>query len=152
MSERRVCLVVEDDDDIRGLVKVVLTREGFEVRTARTGIEGVLAAADPELSLITLDLAMPDLDGDLLVKAVRTHTSVPLLVLSARTEENDVFGSLAAGADAYLAKPFRPSELREAVRTLTSGTRITGEAVAGPPGTAGPVAAAGCLSGPAVPA
>lgn len=131
MSERRVCLVVEDDDDIRGLISVVLAREGFEVRTASTGLAGVLAAADPSLSLITLDLGLPDLDGRLVVAAVRAQSSAPLLVLTARTEEEDIHASLAAGADAFLAKPFRPSELRSVARKLTSAEKASDSAAFG---------------------
>lgn len=133
MRERRVCLVVEDDDDIRGLISVVLAHEGFEVRTAATARAGLLAAADPSLSLITLDLGLPDLDRSLVVAAVKAQSSAPLLVLTARTAEEDVEASLAAGADAFLAKPFRPSELRSVVRKLASAGRAQDPAGVGEP-------------------
>lgn len=133
MRERRVCLVVEDDDDIRGLISVVLAHEGFEVRTAATALAGLLAAADPSLSLITLDLGLPDLDRSLVVAAVKAQSSAPLLVLTARTAEEDVEASLAAGADAFLAKPFRPGELRSVVRKLTSAGRAQDPAAVGDP-------------------
>ena len=113
MEQQRVCLVVEDDDDIRGLIAVVLARAGFEVRAVGTGAEGIAAAADPVISLVTLDLGLPDMDGHVVARAIHALTAAPLLFLTARSDEDDILAGMASGAAAYLTKPFRPTELRD---------------------------------------
>ncbi|BCW77121.1 response regulator [Arthrobacter sp. FX8] len=120
MEQQRVCLVVEDDDDIRGLIEVVLSRAGFEVRMVGTGAEAIAAAADPAIALVTLDVGLPDMDGYVVARAIRALTSAPLLFLTARSEQDDVLAGMASGAAGYLTKPFRPQELRElAVQLVT---------------------------------
>jgi two-component system, OmpR family, response regulator len=112
VEEQQVCLVIEDDADIRGLISVVLTRAGFDVRTAVSGAEGIAAAASISPDLITLDMGLPDMDGRDAALALRTLSPAPLLFLTARAEDDDVISGLASGADAYLTKPFQPSTLR----------------------------------------
>jgi DNA-binding response OmpR family regulator len=118
MKNERVCLVIEDDDDIRMLVTAVLTRAGFDVRAVANGAEGIVAAADPSVSLITLDLGLPDMDGHIAARAIRSLSTAPLLFLTARSEEDDVLAGMASGAAAYLTKPFRPTELQELALSL----------------------------------
>jgi two-component system OmpR family response regulator len=118
MEKKRVCVVVEDDDDIRGLITFVLGRAGFEVKAVATGAEGIAAAADPAVSLVTLDLGLPDMDGHVVARAVAALTKAPLLFLTARSENDDVLAGMASGAAAYLTKPFRPSELRDLAEQL----------------------------------
>lgn len=118
MEQQRVCLVVEDNDDIRGLITVVLTRAGFKVRAVATGAEGIAAAADPSVSLVTLDLGLPDMDGHVVARAVRALSKAPLLFLTARSEEDDVLAGMASGAAAYLTKPFHPKELKDLANRL----------------------------------
>jgi DNA-binding response OmpR family regulator len=118
METQQVCLVIEDDADIRGLITVVLTRAGFDVRTATTGAEGIAAAADPGIALITLDLGLPDMDGHVVARAIRALSNAPLLFLTARSEPDDLLAGMASGAAAYLTKPFRPRELREVALRL----------------------------------
>jgi DNA-binding response OmpR family regulator len=118
METQQVCLVIEDDADIRGLITVVLTRAGFDVRTAATGAEGIAAAADPGIALITLDLGLPDMDGHVVARAIRALSNAPLLFLTARSEPDDLLAGMASGAAAYLTKPFRPRELREVALRL----------------------------------
>ncbi|MDQ1054678.1 two-component system OmpR family response regulator [Arthrobacter sp. SORGH_AS 212] len=118
MEQQRVCLVVEDNDDIRGLITVVLTRAGFEVRAVASGAEGIAAAADPAVSLVTLDLGLPDMDGHVVARAVRALSKAPLLFLTARSEEDDVLAGMASGAAAYLTKPFHPKELKDLANRL----------------------------------
>lgn len=118
MEQQRVCLVVEDNDDIRGLITVVLTRAGFEVRAVASGAEGIAAAADPSVSLVTLDLGLPDMDGHVVARAVRALSKAPLLFLTARSEEDDVLAGMASGAAAYLTKPFHPKELKDLANRL----------------------------------
>ncbi|WP_457965286.1 response regulator [Arthrobacter sp. D1-29] len=118
MENRRVCLVIEDDEDIRGLITLVLTRAGFEVLAVGTGAEAIAAAADPSLSLITLDLGLPDADGHVVAQALRELTNAPLLFLTARSDSDDLLAGMASGAAAYLTKPFRPKELAEVAELL----------------------------------
>jgi len=118
MEQQRVCLVVEDNDDIRGLIAVVLSRAGFEVRTVGTGAEGIAAAADPAIALVTLDLGLPDMDGHVVARAIRALSTAPLLFLTARSEEDDVLAGMASGAAGYLSKPFHPRELKELAEQL----------------------------------
>ncbi|MBA4102826.1 MAG: two-component response regulator, partial [Arthrobacter sp.] len=121
MEEQQVCLVIEDDSDIRGLITAVLTRAGFKVLAVGSGAEGkaAAAAAGATLSLITLDLGLPDIDGRDLSLELRKLSPAPLLFLTARAEDDDVLAGLAAGAAAYLTKPFLPSTLRETALKLT---------------------------------
>ena len=122
METQRVCLVIEDNDDIRGLITVVLTRAGFDVRAVATGAEGIAAAADPSIALITLDLGLPDMDGHVVARAIRALSTAPLLFLTARSEEDDYLAGMASGAAAYLTKPFHPKELRELALRLCPAT------------------------------
>ncbi|NSX38658.1 response regulator transcription factor [Pseudarthrobacter oxydans] len=129
MEEQQVCLVIEDDSDIRGLITAVLTRAGFKVLAVGSGAEGkaAAAAAGATLSLITLDLGLPDIDGRDLSLELRKLSPAPLLFLTARAEDDDVLAGLAAGAAAYLTKPFLPSTLGETALKLTRvqpGARI----------------------------
>jgi DNA-binding response OmpR family regulator len=121
VEEQHVCLVIEDDPDIRGLITAVLGRAGFDVLTAKSGAEGIVAcaAAGHALSLITLDLGLPDNDGYVVAQALRALSPAPLLFLTARAEEDDILSGLAAGAAAYLTKPFRPGTLRETALSLS---------------------------------
>lgn len=125
MEKQQVCLVIEDDADIRALIKVVLARAGFDVRIAGSGSEGIAAAASIRPDLITLDMGLPDMDGRDAALALRAVTPAPLLFLTARAEEEDVISGLAAGADAYLTKPFRPSILKETALKLCSAESVS---------------------------
>ena len=122
METQRVCLVIEDNHDIRGLITVVLTRAGFDVRAVASGGEGIAAAADPCVSLITLDLGLPDMDGHVVARAIRALSTAPLLFLTARSEKDDYLAGMASGAAGYLTKPFHPKELREAALRLCPAT------------------------------
>lgn len=115
---RGICFVIEDDEDIAGLISVVLKREGFEVRSVRTASAALhqLRGLDPVL--ITLDLGLPDLDGLQIAEGLRELSDAPLLMITARASATDQFNGMAAGASAYLIKPFRPGELRDAVNRL----------------------------------
>jgi two-component system OmpR family response regulator len=118
MNKGRVCLVVEDDEDIRSLIGIVLTRAGFEVRAVRTGAEGIAASADSAVSLITLDMGLPDMDGHVVARAIRALNNAPILFLTARAEKDDVLAGMASGAAAYLTKPFHPRELAKVAGEL----------------------------------
>jgi two-component system KDP operon response regulator KdpE len=109
-------LVVEDDREIRSLIRSSLTVEGFEVQTAVSVSEAraLLQHARPDVML--LDLGLPDGDGIELVQEVRKHYSLPILVVSARHQEAQKIQLLDAGADDYLTKPFSVAELLARIR------------------------------------
>ncbi|WP_457948562.1 response regulator transcription factor [Pseudarthrobacter sp. alpha12b] len=118
MSEARVGLVIEDDHDIRELVRTVLTQAGFEVTVASGGAEGVLMAKSLNPDVITLDLGLPDIDGFEVSRQIREFSDAYIVMLTARTEELDTLIGLESGADDYLTKPFRPRELRARVAAM----------------------------------
>jgi DNA-binding response OmpR family regulator len=115
MASRGTCLVIEDDHDVRGLIRYILTREGFEVREAMFGEDGIKAAAEPDLVLITVDVGLPDINGLDVAARIREITTVPLVFITACAETSDQPAGMATGAAGYLIKPFRPTELRSVV-------------------------------------
>jgi len=107
-------LVVEDERDIAALVAYHLTREGYQVRTAATGTEGLDAARKDRPDLVVLDLMLPGLSGFEVLQELRRRpqtADLPVVVLTARREEVDRIRGLELGADDYLTKPFSPQEL-----------------------------------------
>jgi two-component system OmpR family response regulator len=118
MKSRGVCLVIEDDPDIRGLVSVILTRAGFDVQAAATGAEGIAAAGNLHPALVTLDLGLPDIDGHEVARRVRERSDAPMLFITARAEPYDEMAGMASRASGYLTKPFRPKQLNELIDLL----------------------------------
>ncbi|MGM7668610.1 response regulator transcription factor [Microbacterium sp. A93] len=118
MEDRRVAVVVEDDDDIRGLMVALLGQSGFEVHAASTGTEGVELVRENDPALITVDLGLPDIDGYEVTRRVRRFTDAYVVMLTARTEEIDTLVGLDAGADDYVTKPFRPREMRARIEAM----------------------------------
>ncbi len=121
-----VALVAEDDDQISFLLQFLLERENFRVVLAKTGLEAqqlVDRMAAPALAL--LDIMMPHADGfDVLahIRAKPEWRAVPVVMLTARSQETDVSRALGAGATAYVVKPFLPEELRATIRSLVVRT------------------------------
>jgi two-component system KDP operon response regulator KdpE len=109
-------LVVEDEAEIRRFVRMALEREGFDVYEADGVQRGLIEAGTRHPDLVILDLGLPDGDGVDLIRDLRAWSDVPVLVLSARTSEEDKIGALDAGADDYLVKPFSAGELLARVR------------------------------------
>lgn len=122
---RGICLVIEDDEDIAGLISVILTREGFDVRSVQTASAALHQLRGINPVLITLDLGLPDLDGLQITKDFRELSAAPVLMITARASATDQFNGMAAGAAAYLVKPFHPSELRVAVASLCPARSAT---------------------------
>ncbi|WP_318152760.1 response regulator transcription factor [Microbacterium helvum] len=118
MEEPRVAVVIEDEDDIRSLLSVVLAQAGFEVHGAADGAEGVELVREHSPLVTTLDVNMPGMDGFETAKRIRALSSTYIVMLSARTEEIDALQGLEAGADDYVAKPFRPRELRARIDAM----------------------------------
>jgi DNA-binding response OmpR family regulator len=111
-------LVVEDTDEIRELVRTVLERAGFEVRTAASGAECLAEVRRSVPDLVVLDLGLPDTDGTEVCRQLRAETECYVLMLTARAEEVDLLIGLAVGADGYMAKPFSPRELVARVQAM----------------------------------
>ena len=117
MAQPRV-LVADDDDKIRELLELYLTKEGFAVEQAADGAEAILKAQQLKPDLIVLDIMMPVLDGMEVCRQVRKFSQVPVIMLTARTEDEDRIMGLELGADEYLAKPFNPRELVARVKAV----------------------------------
>ncbi len=117
-------LVVEDDFPIRNLICTTLETQGYQYIAARTGEEAVGKAAAGQPDVMLLDLGLPDMEGVEIIKRVRTWSSMPIIVISARSEDSDKVEALDAGADDYLTKPFSIDEflarLRVALRRVHS--------------------------------
>lgn len=118
MDEHRTAvLVVEDDETVRNLVCAALGSHGYACLTAATGNEAVQAIASSGPDIVLLDLGLPDIDGIDVIRKVRTWTHVPIIVLSARSDDTDKIAALDVGADDYLTKPFSVGELLARIRT-----------------------------------
>ena len=120
----RLVLVADDDGDILALVKTVLERSGHEVMTAGDGVEALALARERRPDLAVLDISMPELDGLEVLRRLRADdatSELPVVLLSARAQESDVELGFAAGASAYLRKPFSPHELSDRVGRLLEG-------------------------------
>ena len=111
-------LVIEDEKDIRGFVRTSLESEGWHVFEAGTVATGLVEAGTRKPDVVILDLGLPDRDGLLFIQEVRKWSELPILILSARTEEPNKIAALDAGADDYLTKPFGVGELLARVRAL----------------------------------
>lgn len=109
-------VLVEDDAHIRRLVRTALEQEGFIVHEARTAREGMVEAGTRRPDLVILDLGLPDLDGKQVILDIRSWSDVPIVILSARTQETEKVDALNAGADDYLTKPFGVPELLARMR------------------------------------
>ncbi len=109
-------LVIEDDPDIRGVLRAALQGENYRVIEAATAARGEIEARSHKPDLLLVDLGLPDRDGLTLIARVREWSTVPIVVLSARTMEEQKIAALDAGADDYVTKPFSAPELLARVR------------------------------------
>lgn len=113
-----VVVIIEDEAEIRQFVRAALEDEGCVVHEAATAKQGLMDAANRKPDLVLLDLGLPDEDGVSVIQALRNWTSLPILIFSARSAEQDKILALDAGADDYLTKPFGVGELLARVRAL----------------------------------
>ena len=104
-------LLVEDERKLRELVRTYLERAGFSVLSTDSGAEAIMVATTAAPDLIVLDLGLPDVPGETVAREVRAATSTPILMLTAKTSEEDRIAGLELGADDYVTKPFSPREL-----------------------------------------
>ena len=124
-------LVVDDEPQIVRALRINLSARGYEVSTAASGQEALRVAAAVKPDVVVLDLGLPDIDGATVIEGLRGWTSVPIIVLSARTDSGDKVSALDAGADDYVTKPFGMDELlarlRAAVRRASAASPSSGE-------------------------
>lgn len=109
-------LVVEDDASVQNLITTALKMYGYDTLTAGNGQNAVMQAASHSPDVIFLDLGLPDMDGVEVIRKVRSWSDLPIIVISARSEESDKIEALDAGADDYLTKPFSVEELLARLR------------------------------------
>jgi two-component system KDP operon response regulator KdpE len=118
-------LVIEDDDELRSMLRTLLESQAYRVSEAATGQRGILEARSYRPDLALIDLGLPDMDGTAVVREIRSFAPLPILVLTARTMEDDKVKALDAGADDYVTKPFSTSELLARIRAaLRRATRV----------------------------
>lgn len=115
-------LVVDDEKEIRNLIEIYLKNEGYEVIKARDGEEALEILEKEDIHLIILDIMMPKIDGIEVCKRVRENLSIPILMLSAKSEDMDKIQGIMTGADDYLTKPFNPLELSVRVKAILRRT------------------------------
>jgi two-component system KDP operon response regulator KdpE len=112
-----VALIIDDEPQIRRLLRVTLEGNGYQVIDAATGSDGIVQAAQRRPEVVLLDLGLPDMDGVTVLKRLREWSKVPVIILSVRDREDDKIAALDAGADDYVTKPFSPRELLARLRT-----------------------------------
>lgn len=134
-SNKYKILVVEDEANIRSFVETILETNGYQVFTAGSCRQGMLIFSSHCPDLIILDLGLPDADGLEFIRYVRKSSAVPILVLSARTAEQDKVSALDLGANDYITKPFGTAELLARVRAALRNSRHSSEMGAVPGGT-----------------
>jgi len=127
MTIRDKILIVEDEPSIAHFLSATLKANGYEALPARTGAEALSIVSSNCPDLVILDLGLPDMDGTEFLKDLRSWSSLPVVVVSARTQERDKVEALDLGADDYLTKPFGTDELLARVRTALRHTRTASE-------------------------
>jgi two-component system KDP operon response regulator KdpE len=131
MSEEKptIALVIDDEVQIRRLLRLTLEANGYKVYEAATGQDGLLEAAQRRPEVVVLDLGLPDLDGVTVLKRLREWSRVPVLVLSVRDRDEDKIAALDNGADDYVTKPFSTGELLARLRVAQRHVQPTPDTV-----------------------
>ncbi len=126
-------LVVEDDAPVRNLITTTLKAHDYKFITAQNGSNAIMEASSHNPDIVLLDLGLPDMDGVEIIERIRTWSDMPIIVISARSEDKDKIDALDAGADDYLTKPFSVEELlarlRVTQRRLASNRNETASSV-----------------------
>ena len=110
-------LLVEDDTAVKNLIATTLEMQNYRIETAANGQQALIAVTSRNPDIMLLDLGLPDMDGVEIIKKIRGWSQMPIIVISARSEDRDKIDALDAGADDYLTKPFSVEELLARVRT-----------------------------------
>lgn len=122
-------LIVEDDAPIRNLITTTLKAHEYKYLTAQNGENAIMQASSHNPDIVLLDLGLPDIDGVEVIKKIRTWSEMPIIVISARSEDNDKIEALDAGADDYLTKPFSVDELLARIRVTTRRLSVLHSAI-----------------------
>ncbi len=130
MGNKPMILVVEDDAAVRSLMAVTLETRGYRYHLSQNGAEALIEATTHQPDVMLLDLGLPDMDGVDIIRKVRGWSAMPIIVISARSEDSDKVEALDAGADDYLTKPFSVDEmlarLRVALRRINTDQQAAG--------------------------
>jgi len=118
-----IALIIDDEVQIRRLLRVALEAENYQVREAETGQDGLAEVASRRPDVILLDLGLPDMDGLVVLKRLREWSETPVLVLTVRDDEQEKVAALDAGAEDYVTKPFSTAELLARLRAAQRKTR-----------------------------
>jgi len=128
MIEDKTILIIDDELQIRRLLEITLSSQGYKIIQSANGKEGLIDAATHHPSIIILDLGLPDVDGHKILKKLREWYFKPIIILSVRDSEDDIITALDNGANDYLTKPFRSGELlariRAAIRSVEKNDDI----------------------------
>lgn len=111
-------LLIEDDPQFRLLLTTALENQNYSVLAVAAGREGLVAARNRQPGLLILDLGLPDIDGQEVIRRLRKSSELPIIVISARNQEDDITQALDNGADDYLTKPFNTAELMSRIKAL----------------------------------
>jgi DNA-binding response OmpR family regulator len=123
MNGKQSILIVDDEEKIRGVIKEYAEFEGYETAEAADGMEAVEKCRKEDFDIVIMDVMMPRLDGFSAAKEIRKNKNVPVIMLSARSEEYDKLFGFEIGADDYVAKPFSPKELLARIRAVLARSR-----------------------------
>jgi len=115
-DEKELILLIEDEPQMRRFLRITLQSQGYRLVESGTGSDGLLQAASRNPDVVLLDLGLPDIDGLEVTERLREWTATPIIILSAREQEQDKVKALDAGADDYLTKPFSAGELMARIR------------------------------------
>ncbi|MAY51326.1 MAG: DNA-binding response regulator [Microbacterium sp.] len=136
-ADRRTAVIIEDDPDMRAVIAEVFVGAGFEAVPVADGEEGVRAVVERDPDAITIDISIPGIDGFEAARRIRAASDAYMFIISGRADEVDAVLGLSAGADDYIAKPFRPRELRARIDALAR--RLERQEKAAPNAVAAPV-------------
>ena len=120
-------LVVEDDAPVRNLITTTLRAHDYRFLSASSGDGAILETSSHNPEIVLLDLGLPDMDGVEVIKKIRTWSNLPIIVISARSEDTDKIDALDAGADDYLTKPFSVEELLARLRVTQRRLAVRGK-------------------------
>lgn len=109
-------LIIEDDEQIRNFMCYALKNEGFQILQSETGEQALAVTQKEQIEMLLLDLGLPGMDGTEVLKAVRKHSEIPVIIISARDQDEEKAAALDMGADDYLTKPFSVTELMARIR------------------------------------
>lgn len=127
MNSKQTILIVEDEKNIGSYIETIVVANGYKALRAMNGMSGISLCTSHHPELILLDLGLPDLDGMEVLGKIREFSNMPIIVISARTQEKEKVLALDAGADDYITKPFGSEELLARIRTALRHKSLTGQ-------------------------